>query len=95
MAVQNGSVSFADYLELIDWTGRCIRNDKKGFISSHQPKILQQMGITSDAWLEHSEQFMEHYANVSGKWSRMCAFKQRIGEHWCKGKSASYQLHPK
>ena len=86
--------SFADYLELIDWTGRCIRNDKKGFISSHQPKILQKMGITSDAWLEHSEQFMERYANVSGKWSQMCAFKQHAGGHWCKGKSASHQLHP-
>ncbi|WP_181316520.1 hypothetical protein [Photobacterium iliopiscarium] len=52
------------------------------------------MGIIADAWLEHSEQFMEHYANVSGRWSRMCAFKQRIGGHWCKGKSASHQLHP-
>ena len=86
--------AFADYLELIDWTGRCIRNDKKGFIASSQPKILQQLGITADAWLEHSEQFMERYANVSGKWSQMCAFKQRIGGQWCKGKSASHQLHP-
>ncbi|OBU33570.1 hypothetical protein AYY24_05610 [Photobacterium phosphoreum] len=86
--------AFADYLELIDWTGRCIRNDKKGFIGSNQPNILQQLGITPDAWLEHSEQFMEHYANVSGKWSRMCAFKQHAGGHWCKGKSASHQLHP-
>ena len=85
---------FTDYLELIDWTGRCIRNDKKGFIAPNHPKILQKMGITADAWLEHSEQFMEHYANVSGRWSRMCAFKQRIGGHWCKGKSASHQLHP-
>ncbi|WP_394165678.1 Mobile element protein [Photobacterium piscicola] len=86
--------AFADYLELIDWTGRYIRNDKKGFITPNQPKILQQLGITADAWLEHSEQFMEHYANVSGRWSRMCAFKQRIGGHWCKGKLASHQLHP-
>ena len=86
--------AFADYLELIDWTGRCIRNDKKGFIASNQPKILQQLGITADAWLGHSEQFMEHYANVSGKWSQMCAFKQHAGGHWCKGKSASHQLHP-
>ncbi|PSU54749.1 hypothetical protein [Photobacterium phosphoreum] len=51
--------AFADYLELIDWTGRCIRNDKKGFIASSQPKILQQLGITSDAWLEHSEQLRQ------------------------------------
>ncbi|WP_087819632.1 transposase [Photobacterium aquimaris] len=86
--------AFTDYFELIDWTGRCVRNDKKGFIASSQPKILQQLGITADAWLEHSEQFMERYANVSGKWSRMCAFKQHAGGHWCKGKSASHQLHP-
>ena len=86
--------AFADYLELIDWTGRCIRNAKKGFIAPNQPKILQQMGITADAWIEHSEQFMEHYANVSGRWSQMCAFKQHAGGHWCKGKSASHQLHP-
>ena len=85
---------FVDYLELIDWTGRSIRDDKKGFIAPNQPKILQQMGIKADAWLEHSEQFMEHYANVSGRWSQMCAFKQHAGGHWCKGKSASHQLHP-
>ncbi len=86
--------TFADYLELIDWTGRCIRNDKKGFIAPSQPKILQQLGIAADAWLDHSEQFMERYANVSGKWSRMCAFIQHAGGQWCKGKSASHQLHP-
>ncbi|WP_219909181.1 Mobile element protein [Photobacterium aquimaris] len=86
--------AFADYLELIDWTGRSIRNDKQGLIAPNQPKMLQQLGISADAWLEHSEQFMERYANVSGKWSRMCAFKQHAGGHWCKGKSASYQLHP-
>ncbi|WP_197432888.1 hypothetical protein [Photobacterium aquimaris] len=86
--------AFADYLELIDWTGRCIRSDKKAFITPNQPKILQQLGITPNAWLEHSEQFMERYANVSGKWSRMRAFKQHVGGHWCKGKLATHQLHP-
>ncbi|WP_279143829.1 hypothetical protein [Photobacterium phosphoreum] len=52
------------------------------------------MAVRCSFWIEHSEQFMERYANVSGKWSQMCAFKQYAGGHWCKGKSASHQLHP-
>ncbi|MEC6906618.1 transposase [Photobacterium piscicola] len=85
---------FKDYLELIDWTGRSIRDDKKGFISASQPKLLQQMGVNGDAWLDNSHVFMEHYTNVSGKWSRMCLFQQYFGGRWCKGKVASQRLHP-
>ena len=85
---------FADYLELIDWTGRSIRDDKKGFILANQPKLLQQMGVNAEAWLDNSNDFMEHYTNVSGKWSRMCSFQQHFGGRWCKGKVASQRLHP-
>ena len=85
---------FADYLELIDWTGRSIRDDKKGFIPATQPKLLQQIGVNAEAWLDNSNDFMEHYTNVSGKWSRMCSFQQHFGGRWCKGKVASQRLHP-
>jgi len=42
--------SLMDYLELVDWTGRAIRDDKKGFISNSEPKILDKLGFTADIW---------------------------------------------
>jgi len=36
--------SLNDYLELVDWTGRQIREDKRGHIDSDTPPILQRLG---------------------------------------------------
>ena len=42
--------AFQDYLELVDWTGRMIRNDKRGFIDDSLPPILTRMQISPDQW---------------------------------------------
>ena len=34
-----------DYIELVDWTGRQIRDDKRGNIDVGQPPILDRLGI--------------------------------------------------
>jgi REP element-mobilizing transposase RayT len=39
-----------DYLELVDWTGRVIRNDKKGYIKPIQPKLLNVLGLSDKQW---------------------------------------------
>ncbi|MDH1313117.1 transposase, partial [Shewanella xiamenensis] len=85
---------FADYLELIDWTGRAIRHDKKGFIDNLRPKLLNELGIVSDAWLLSAKEFRRQYSGVSGRWDAMCAFKHKQGGKWCRGKSHSQALHP-
>ncbi|MDX6851604.1 transposase, partial [Gilvimarinus sp. SDUM040013] len=40
------------YLELVDWTGRAIRNDKRGVINNSLPSILERLNIPSTDWLE-------------------------------------------
>ena len=50
---------FADYLELIDWTGRAIRLDKKGYIDNQRPKLLHELGIAPDAWLTSAKEFRD------------------------------------
>ncbi|NRD73484.1 transposase [Shewanella sp. VB17] len=86
---------FSDYLELIDWTGRAIRPDKRGSIDEHRPKLLTELGIASDAWMLSAKAFRRQYGGVSGRWDAMCAFKVKHSSgKWCKGKLQSEALHP-
>ena len=45
--------SLLDYLELVDWAGRAIREDKRGAIPEHAPPILQRIGLEPVRYLEH------------------------------------------
>ncbi|MEC4737096.1 transposase, partial [Shewanella sp. E94] len=86
---------FSDYLQLIDWTGRAIRHDKKGFIDSIRPKLLCELGISSDAWLTSTQEFRRQYSGISGRWDAMCEFKKKHQSgKWCKGKASSQAIHP-
>jgi REP element-mobilizing transposase RayT len=49
--------AFQDYLELVDWTGRIIRQDKRGFIDSPLPPILSRLQITQEQWHLNTTQF--------------------------------------
>lgn len=58
--------TFMDYLELADWTGRAIRNDKKGFIPDKEPKILHKLDLSPNIWLKTIAQFSEHFYSHLG-----------------------------
>ncbi|NRD73458.1 transposase [Shewanella sp. VB17] len=96
LAPQSGiPFHFCDYLQLIDWTGRAIRPDKRGFIDASRPKLLDELGISSDAWITSAKEFRRQYSGISGRWDAMCAFKrQHHSGQWCKGKACSDALHP-
>ncbi len=49
--------SLSDYLQLVDWTGKIIRDDKRGHISNTLPPILTRLNIPIDEWLTNSQQF--------------------------------------
>ena len=56
-----------DYLELIDWTGRCIRDDKRGAISNNLPPILERLQIEQEAWLSLIQGFETLFTSLVGK----------------------------
>ena len=43
--------SLKDYIELVDWTGRIVRQDKKGFIPKDTPAMLSTLRLTKAQWL--------------------------------------------
>ena len=46
-----------DYLELVDWTGRIIREDKRGYIKKTTPPILERLAVGNKDWLLTSSKF--------------------------------------
>jgi len=46
-----------DYLDLVNWTGRFIRSDKRRHIDEHLPPILARLQITADQWRINTTQF--------------------------------------
>ncbi len=40
-----------DYIELVDWTGRAIRDDKRCAIDGNLPPILDRIGIDPENWI--------------------------------------------
>ena len=55
-----------DYLELVDWTGRQIREDKRGSINLKFPPILSRLGIEDKNWLELTTRFEANFKDLVG-----------------------------
>ncbi|AQS39516.1 hypothetical protein Sps_04430 [Shewanella psychrophila] len=51
------SFSLKDYLELVDETGRILRDDKRGVISANAAKILIRLNIPCDNWIKLTANF--------------------------------------
>jgi hypothetical protein len=74
-----------DYLELVDWTGRSIRDDKAGFIPSSEPKILNKLGFTADIWMKSVGQFSDHFYSHIGSEDQLKAVCGKTEIKWLAG----------
>ena len=55
-----------DYIELVDITGRAIREDKRGYIDQQHPPILERLDIDSRQWLSLTTQFESRFKSLAG-----------------------------
>ena len=68
--------SLVDYCELVDSTGRCIRQDKVGYIEYHHSPILERLGIDKDQWFTLTTEFEQHFSTAVGSEHMLQQFKQ-------------------
>ena len=66
--------SLCDYLELVDITGRIIRDDKRGAIPLHLSPILERLGLDRKTWLTNATAFEHIYKKRFAK-KRRCVKK--------------------
>jgi REP element-mobilizing transposase RayT len=59
--------SAQDYIQLVDFTGRLVRPDKRGAISEHLPPILQRLNLSEKEWLNNATQFEQTFYRKFGR----------------------------
>ena len=55
-----------EYLELVDWTGRIIREDKRGVINNTLPPIIERLTINKNNWKVLTTQFETQFKQWIG-----------------------------
>ena len=79
-----------DYLELIDLTGRVIKEGKRGNIDISLAPILQRINLTSEQWIEVTTDFEKHFKTAVGseaylaEYCEHTALQRRTGLAACK-----------
>ena len=88
-------IAFAlpDYLQLVDWTGRAVRDDKRGAIPAEIQPIVQRMGLKHEEWLEIVQNFGRRYRLAAGAMDRLQQFGEQLGRYWLQGIGMSRQLY--
>ena len=68
-----------DYLELVDWTGRIIREDKRGAIDAPLPPILERLNIEPKHWLYLTKHFESRFKGLVGTAYQLKRVSEKLG----------------
>ena len=69
----------SEYLELLDWTGRIIRDDKRESIPANTPTILSRLSIETKNWLHSAQHFERSFKQFAGKIDAVRTACQKLG----------------
>ena len=68
-----------DYLELVDWTGRIFREDKRGAIDDTLPPILERLNIEPKHWLYLTKHFESRFKGLVGTAYQLKTVCEKLG----------------
>jgi len=85
--------TYVDYLQLTDWTGRAVLEDKRGAIPGDMAPILERLGLDPDAWLDTIRHYGQRYYRVVGTEERIRCFSVTLGQRWLRGLNAAQQMY--
>jgi hypothetical protein len=77
--------SLIDYCELVVCTGRCIREDKAGYIEQHHSPILARLGLDSEQWLTLTTEFEKHLSTAVSSERMLQQFKHHTNHQRIRG----------
>ncbi len=79
------SFSLLDYLILVEETGKIIREDKRGHLSTRAFPLLQQLGLNNEDWLQLAQHFGKQYHQAVGTVNELSTFASHTNKRWISG----------
>ena len=85
--ISNPGIAFdiKDYFELVDWTGRQVRNDKRGSIPANISSILDRLHANEDEWVNMINLFSQRFYRVVGPVDLLRKITSKFNRNWFKG----------
>ncbi len=86
--------SLKDYLELVDWGGREIKQRKRGYIPAQTPPILTRLKMDASPVLDYLSRDELPSFGALGPVSMLKAFARSVGRKFVKGHAFGSRLCP-
>jgi putative transposase len=84
---------FADYVALVDWPGRQLRDDRRDAISQRLPSILDRLGIVPKQWLRSAGHVEQHFFRAIGPIAKLEKLCEKLNQRWLHGVRACRELY--
>ncbi len=75
----------SSYIDLVDETGRCLRNDKRGFISKSTAKAFDEIGINPNSWIDELKGFKSIGFSAVGTVQQLKEYSVKTKRNWVAG----------
>jgi len=83
-----------DYLELVDWSGRMLREDKRGAINNQLSPILERLNIEPQHWHYMTKYFENQFKGLVGTAYKLKQTCQALGYRRTPGLRACLDIFP-
>jgi hypothetical protein len=78
-------VRLGEYVALVEWTGRQVREGKRGAIPAHATRTLDRLGVEADRWSTRVKGIGSGYWRVVGEAQDLVDAAEALGQRWLKG----------
>jgi REP element-mobilizing transposase RayT len=84
--------AFDDYLELVEATGRVMREDKRGYIQGETPALLERLGINPERFIVTATRMLQQFGSAIGTPDHITALCAARQARYLRGMGAARRL---
>ena len=85
-------IRLEDYIELVQWTGKQVRPDKRGAIPASMPSVLKHYENKPERWATRVKAIGSGYWRVVGEAHDLITLAEQLNQRWLKGIGTALRL---